>query len=194
MKKLLFIFAFLAANFYGFAQDTIRIAQDGADINLDKPKEFSDFTFRERLHFGGGISGLSFGNPTSIGISPMAGYDLTPDLTLGLGFTYQYYGFKFNGIKSSSNLIGKRIFVRNYVHFLDNLIGPSFLVGQIENFSDIKTNSPTNYSNPILIGLGIGQRRGLNLQVLYDLNYGKNVFKASPYGSALVFQVSGFLW
>jgi hypothetical protein len=48
------------------------------------------------------------------------------------------------------------------------------------------------YSTPVLVGIGIGSKLGINLNVMYDLNYtaGSN----SPYGTALVVQVGGFFF
>lgn len=194
MKKFIISLFALTLNFSINAQDTVIIKEEGADINLDRIKEFKELGPREKFHIGGGITGLSFGNPTSLGISPMVGYDIGPELTVGLGFTYQYYSIRIGGISSNSNLFGRRIFVRNYLPFLKELVGPCFLVGQVESFKDINSNSPNSYSSPLLLGLGIGPKKGLNLQVFYDFNYGKNFFKTSPYGSNIVFQVNGFLW
>jgi hypothetical protein len=74
---------------------------------------------------------------------------------------------------------------------LSQLLGQSFLTAQVENFTDL-TNPTYTYSNPVLVGVGIGSKYGINLNVLYDLNYSST--KSSPYGSALVVQVGGFFF
>ncbi len=195
MKKLLFFLFYFNIGLNLFGQEQVTITQEGADINLDKDKEFSELSFKEKFHLGGGFSGLSFGNPTSIGISPMVGYDVTPNITFGIGGTYQYYSIKtINGGRLRSDNIGGRVFVRNYLDFLNNLIGPGFLIGQVESFKDINTVIPYSYSTNVLVGIGMGPRRGFNFQVMYDLNYNKNYLKSSIYGSPIVVQVSGFIF
>jgi hypothetical protein len=42
-----------------------------------------------------------------------------------------------------------------------------------------------------LVGIGIGSRIGINLSLMYDLNYSETM---SPYGSAFVVQVGGFFF
>jgi hypothetical protein len=190
MKSTFLFFAILFSglSFHCWAQDPIVIAEEGAKGDLDVEPDVRDLPFRQRLHFGGGISGLSFGNPTSIGLSPMVGYSATNTTVIGVGATYQYFAFR--GF-TASNLLGQRLFVRQYVPALSQLLGQSFLTAQVENFSDL-TNPSYRYSNPVLVGVGIGSKIGINLNIMYDLNY--SAFKASPYGSAIVVQVGGFFF
>ena len=187
---LFFSLALFSISFTSHAQDPVVISEEGAKGDLDIEPDVSELTFRQRMHYGGGISGLSFGNPTSIGISPMAGYMLTNNTILGAGLTYQY--FSFRGFQAS-NLLGQRIFVRQFVPAVSAMIGQGYLTAQIENFQDLSNTAiKTKYSTPVLVGVGIGSKLGINLNVLYDLNYsaGSN----SPYGTALVVQVGGFFF
>jgi hypothetical protein len=148
--------------------------------------------FRQRLNFGAGINGLSFGNPTSIGVSPMVGYSLTNTSIVGAGLIYQYYSVDYGSLGAfTSNLFGQKIFVRQQVPALSQLIGQAYLTGQIENYTNLSDNTGINYSNPVLIGVGIGSKIGINFQVMYDLNYTSG---RSPYGSAIVVQVGGFFF
>ena len=196
MNKIvaLILFSFLAYTPALFAQDPIVIKEEGARGDLDLEPDVSELSFRERLHFGGGVSGLSFGNPTSIGISPMAGYLLTNNTILGLGMTYQYYSLSYGGYKATSNLLGERIFVRQQIPALSALIGQGYLTAQLENFNNMSPGTIGGYSNPFLVGIGIGSRIGINLSLMYDLNYSETSGKQSPYGSALVVQVGGFFF
>ncbi|RXK49697.1 hypothetical protein [Aquirufa rosea] len=181
------------------AQDPVVIKEDGAKGDLDVEPDVSELSFRQRLHFGGGLSGLSFGNPTSIGVSPMVGYSLANNTIVGLGVSYQYYSVNYGGSigKITSNLLGERVFIRQYIPTLTALLGQSYLVGQVENYSNLsQSNNIYNlgYSNPVLVGIGIGSKLGINLSVMYDLNYSSSSGKVSPYGSALVVQVGGFFF
>ena len=189
MKKLLLFFSLLT--FVGvsevFAQEPVVIKEEGAEGDLDVEKDVRDLPFRQRLNFGGGISGLSFGNPTSIGVSPMVGYSLTNNAILGVAVTYQYYSDMFR----TYNLLGERLFIRQHVPVLNQLIGQGYLIGQIENFHTPANSVGLDYSTPVLVGVGIGSRIGLNFNVMYDLNYTSG---RSPYGSALVVQIGGFFF
>jgi len=199
MKKLLLIISIISIGTISQsqAQEAVVIKEEGAVGDLDVEKDVSELSFRERVHFGGGISGLSFGNPTSIGISPMAGYQLTNNTVIGLGLTYQYYSINYGGSvgKLTSNLLGERIFARHYVPALSQIVGQSYLTAQVENYSNLSNNSGLSYSNPVLVGIGIGSKIGLNITVMYDLNYSSSYgAKSSPYGSAFVVQVGGFFF
>lgn len=178
-----------------FAQDATVIKQEGAQEDLDREKDVSELTFKERIHVGGGISGLSFGNPTSIGLAPMVGYQLGNKTIVGLGFSYQYYSIKnFSNQRLTSSLLGQNVFIRQDLPFLTELIGQGYLIARVENFTDITpdVSNRFSYSNPILVGVGLGSKIGLNLNVMYDLNYSSSY--RSPYGSALVVQIGGFFF
>jgi len=195
MKKIVVLFVLL---FLGFssqlkAQDTVVIKEEGAVEDLDREKDISELSFRQRLHFGGGISGLSFGNPTSIGLAPMAGYQLGNQTIVGFGINYQYYSVKdYYGNRASSSLMGENIFIRHHLPFLTQLMGQGYLIAKAENFHNLSGNTLYQYSNPILVGVGFGAKFGLNLNVMYDLNYTSSA--TSPYGTALVVQVGGFFF
>jgi hypothetical protein len=199
MKKLLLIIGLLSFGmmYESNAQEAVVIKEEGAEGDLDVERDVSELSFRERLQFGGGISGLSFGNPTSVGLSPMVGYQLTNKTILGVGLTYQYYSVNYGGSigKLTSNLLGERIFARHYVPALSQLLGQSYLIAQVENYSNLSGNSGISYSNPVMVGIGIGSRLGINLSLMYDLNYTSGFGPTqSPYGSAFVVQVGGFFF
>ena len=194
MKKLILFFSLLT--FIGvsevFAQEPVVIKEEGAEEDLDVEVDVRTLPFRQRLNFGGGISGLSFGNPTSIGVSPMVGYSLTNNTILGVGLTYQYYSATYGSLGTySSNLLGQRIFIRQQVPALNQVIGQAYLTGQIENYANLSDNTGINYSIPVLVGVGLGSKLGINFSVMYDLNYTAG---RSPYGSALVVQIGGFFF
>ena len=194
MKKLLLFFSLLTFGGISevFAQEPVVIKEEGAVGDLDAEVDVRELPFRQRLNFGGGVSGLSFGNPTSIGISPMVGYSLTNTSIVGVGLTYQYFWADYGSLGSfTSNLLGQRIFFRQQVPALNQVIGQAYLTGQIENFSNVSDNTRINYSNPVLLGVGLGSKLGINLSIMYDLNYSSG---RSPYGSSLVVQVGGFFF
>lgn len=196
MKKFYVLFFLLLAGLanHTYAQETVVIKEDGAQEDVDREKDVSELSFKQRIRFGGGISGLSFGNPTSVGLAPMVGYQLGNETVVGIGVNYQYFAVNYGGSvgKVSSSLLGQNIFIRQHLPFLSQLIGQGFLMGRIENFNNLNSKSTFTYSNPVLVGIGIGSKIGLNLNVLYDLNYTNSL--RSPYGTALVVQIGGFFF
>jgi hypothetical protein len=196
MKKLLFLlFLSIVSYTSTYAQDPIVIKQDSSVHDLDEEQDVRDLPFRERIRFGGGINGGTFtSNGINIGVSPMVGYQIRNNTIVGVGLTYNYnsaYGQKLSQF-------GQRAFIRQGIPVLEQLLGGGFLIGQVENYSEL-SSSPYQYTNPILVGIGIGPSRGFNLTVMYDLNYQQSTFtnnsyRVSPYGSALVIQVGGFFF
>lgn len=198
MKACLFSICLLIFASTLHAQDsTVVIKEEGANEQLDRVLDVSEMSFRQRIRLGGGFSGLSFGNPTSIGITPMIGYQLSNQAILGFGFSYQYYSlrtfpFNANAPRVTNNLIGQRLFIRQEVPLLNSLIGNGFLIAQVENFQNL-SDPNYSYSNPLLLGIGMGPRLGFTLNVMYNLNH--NSTKGfSPYASPLVIQAGGFFF
>ncbi|MBP6411276.1 MAG: hypothetical protein KA313_09270 [Pseudarcicella sp.] len=168
------------------AQDPVVITEDSTIAEDRNPSnELSKKTFKQRLKFGGAISSASFSNQyANFGLSPLLGYQATPNLTLGAGLSYQY----FKVLNDDVSLFGQKIFARQELPFFDRIINGSYLIAQIENVIT-PSNSPFGkFSNPVLLGLGFGI-----LNVMIDLNYKNN--QMSPYESSvspLMVQVSGF--
>lgn len=209
MRKM--ILAGLCALFFGqaaMAQDpevqprskSVVIRQEG--YQEQQEPELKDLSFRQRIRIGGGISGLSIGNPTSIGVSPMVGYQATKQTIVGIGGTYQYSSWKFydnfgNTYRQSFNTMGYRAFVMQNLPILQDLIGGGYLQAEIEKYESL---SPSfSYRPSFLVGAGLGNPRGFNLTVLYDFNYknGINPTNGNPYslyGSPLVLRVGGFFF
>jgi len=77
--------------------------------------------FTDKLYFGGNL-GLSFGTYTMIGIYPIVGYKITPELSSGIKITYQYINdSRYNTTYTSSNYGGSvfaryRIIPQLYAH------------------------------------------------------------------------------
>jgi hypothetical protein len=192
MKKLfLLLFLVTVGVSTTYAQDPVVIKEEGAERDLDEEPDVRDLTFRERLRFGGGINGgtiSSFG--INIGVSPMAGYMLTNNTIVGAGLTYNYNSA--SGYYTLSQL-GEKLFIRQNIPFLQQIIGQGYLTGQVENYSEL-SNTPIQYSNPVLIGIGLGAPKGFGIAIMYDLNYSTTGMKVSPYGSALVVQIGGFFF
>ena len=156
-------------------------------------------SFKERLFFGGNF-GLSFGNTTSIIISPIAGYRVTPRLSTGVGLRYEYFKSNYPGyVPYDTHIFGGSLFSRfMIIKNISETIGLGginsgiFIQGEYELLSlesqyfDLANPSPDSrfYLHSILIGGGIyqpiGRRAGFLLTVLWNLNESYNSIYANP--------------
>ena len=89
-------------------------------ISLKSQNESDNFNgnslkFEKDRLFTGGNLGLQFGTNTAIEVSPILGYFFTNKLSAGIGFSYQYFGFKDKMYSSNSfntNIYGAKCFLR----------------------------------------------------------------------------------
>lgn len=158
----------------------------------------NDLQFSQRLVFGGGF-GLQFGNVTLLDLSPIIGYRLTDQLTLGTGLSYKYnrvndYTQDLNTghwYDYKSNVFGGSIWGRYYL--LKNI----FAHAEIEQlqidyrYTSVSYSTPTVVKNGIgvtsvLVGGGyrqpIGGRVFFNILILFNLN--ETDF--SPYNNPII--------
>ena len=182
MKKILII-----------AMLTFGIASVG-NAQIYYEEETGSTSFRDRLYFGGNFS-LNLGNRfTFIDISPLAGYMLNENASVGLGINYLYFSQEvfnpFNGgrFDLTSSVYGGRIFARHNI--LDNY----FAHVEFENVNTNVVSFEPNGSRTVrdwVPGLFIGggifqpvfQRGGINITILYNVLHEE---LRSPYNSAFV--------
>ncbi len=176
MKKFVQIFLLILLSSYCFGQK--QFDPEGAP------------TFFDRVYFGGNFS-LQFGSYTAIIISPLAGYMVTPRLSVGPGITYQYLkgeAYDYLGRKYSydSNIYGFRAFARYN-------ITPMFFAHT--EYESLKVDFPSVDGTQLVrewvpgyfIGGGVfqrvGRRAGLGLTLLLNLLHDD---RKSPYNSELI--------
>lgn len=147
-----------------------------------------------RWYFGGNV-GAYFGDVTDIEISPLVGYRLTHNFSIGTGMTYIYYNYQdpYGYQSYSTNMWGLRFFAREMVYrnffaygemeFL-NLNEPNIVSGELHNYT---------ISTPF-VGVGFSQPLGgttfTYLMILWNLN---NTDIYSPYYINPVIRV-GFIF
>ncbi|CAN5913250.1 hypothetical protein BH11BAC7_BH11BAC7_23150 [soil metagenome] len=150
------------------------------------PTTLPPYSLKDHLVYGGNF-GLNFGNVTSISVSPMIGYKVTDKFTPGIGLTYNYLRFNYQGYRSDPiHIYGGSIWARYYI--LENI----FLHGEYEALNaewDPYVHPGYRYNlNSALIGGGYRQSFG-NLAsyvlVLYNVTYTED----SPYPSPLIIRV-----
>ena len=147
--------------------------------------EHSTWSFRDRAYTGLGIGGISFGtrqfygNFFSAGASVLEGYMLTKNLSVGIGFEYQYTSY--SQIKAKSHMYGGYPFIRyNIKNF--------FIQADYDKYNvkmDFRSQTDTEkLADRLLIGVGyfgMGERASTNFLVSYDFLY----TNAGPWGTPL---------
>jgi hypothetical protein len=166
-------------------------AQDDIPQTFPRDKPVSNtlppYSLKEHLVYAGNL-GLSFGNVTSIGISPMVGYKVTDKFIPGIGGTYNYVRFDFgsNYPTESINIYGGSLWARYY--FLENV----FADGEYEVLNgewDPYIQPGIRYNlNSCLVGGGYQESvGGLSSYVLVLYNVTQDA--SSPYASPLIIRV-----
>lgn len=149
-------------------------------------KTLPPYSLKDHLVYGGNI-GLNFGNVTSINISPMVGYKVTDKFTPGIGITYNYIRFNYQGYRSEAiHIYGGSIWAR-YALF-ENI----FLHGEYEALNgewDPYVRPGFRYNlNSLLVGAGYRQSFG-NLASYVLLLYNITYTEDSPYPNPLILRV-----
>jgi hypothetical protein len=170
-------FALLIFSFFPL----LAFGQDELTADTTKPYSLSD-----HLVYGGNI-GLSFGNVTNIGISPMVGYKVTERFIPGIGISYDYIKIHYNGYPDqSAHIYGGSVFA-NYFIF-DNVFARAeyeVLNGEWDPW--FRPGVRYNLSS-VLLGGGYRESfGGLSSYVLVLYNVTQSY--DSPYSSPLIIRV-----
>ena len=122
----------------------------------------------ERIYFGGNL-GFGFGDVTFYDISPLVGYRLTDQFSMGLGGTYRYTNNKIFNVQF--DVTGGRIFAR---YDITPTIYP-YLEYERLSFRFGGSEQPREWQEAIFGGAGffqpMGRRGGVNILALYMLNW-----------------------
>ncbi len=166
----------------------------GLQVNASAQREFhtdSTFSFKDRRYFGGNL-GLQFGTVSLIDVSPLAGIMLSPEFSMGIGATYQYYNdLNFQGTAGSS--YGGRAFARYNV--LPNIFAYSELESINWNaYNVFEDDFQRRWTEAFFVGVGyfapFGSRGGANFTFLYNLRHSN---RGSYYSEPYLIRV-GFVW
>ena len=167
----------------GHSQDEVR-APTTSTTGINHKEEPSIFdSFKERLYVGGNV-GASFGTTTYINIQPLVGYKINEKLSVGVGFTYNYYSQSYLGSRYISTVYGTNTFARYMI--LDNLFAQ---VGwdklSVPDYRGITPDSRRWVDN-ILIGGGYRQpfsdKGAFIAAIFYNVNQGPY----SPYQNPII--------
>ena len=182
MKKIYTLLLFLLLSVTVFSQ-----------VEIDKGEKPP---FKDRIYYGGGFS-VTFGDITSVYVSPIVGYMITRGLSGGVGITYQYYKDKRYTPDLESHSYGPRLFLRQNLNFIPKL--PLFVYGEYEslNFEAYQYDPATDeyylerdWYPRLMLGAGLfvpfGRRGGFSFALLYDVIHSGST---SAYNSPWVYRL-----
>ncbi|MEN8957029.1 MAG: hypothetical protein ABF242_04980 [Flavobacteriales bacterium] len=158
LKKITVVFfTFLTVNAF---------SQYDPNYNADDSDDLSELAFKDRL-FTGGNFWAQFGNITNIDVSPLLGYRVTKDYSVGIGLKYNYYRVAQRNTGSfSTSIYGGSVFTR-YV-LLDKFV----LHGEFE-LLNVELFNTRNAGERAWIPLGLVGggyvSNGFQMMLLYDL-------------------------
>lgn len=158
--------------------DSIQVEQAPPPKETKPAKEASPL--KDKIYYGGSV-GMSFGSYTMLGVYPMVGYKLTPKLSAGVTFNYQWIQDKRGSTTYESSNYGGSIFSRFRI-LQPIYLHAEYAVQSYELYS-FEGESERESIPFFLVGGGfskkVGKNTWLNAQVLFDVLEDDN----SPYKS-----------
>ncbi len=142
--------------------------------------------FKDKLYTGGGL-GLQIGDYTLIQVSPILGYNITENLSVGIGATYQYTKYRQYNYDFVSNMYGGSIFGRYiiwrsiFAYAEDELLNIEYR----EQVNNIIYKKRTNV-NSLFVGGGVRQLVGENSAMVLMLLWNLNETPYTPYNNPII--------
>ena len=192
LALLTVILFFLFLNI-GYAQTEDDVNNDQQAVQSSKSKEPKYSTppktkrsFKERIYVGGYL-GLQFGTYTSIDISPLVGYRVTPDFNVGIGVLYTYTSFDYGGTigQHGYSSWGGRL-TANYTLFNFLALGIEYQYRTVELYNVYEQSFEDQGVNVLFLGGGIRQKVGGNTYMFLMAYYDVLQEEYSPYNSVVL--------
>lgn len=190
MKHILFTLSLVLTIGNGFAQST----NDG-ETRAERNQEFRERPFKDKLAYGGELS-MYFGTTSYINVAPLIGYRLNPDLTIGVGPSYQYLAVRWGNGPSNVNrthIFGGRAFARHELGRMFFIHG-EYEILNLEGYNSF--NNSLGRMNVNMAGLGLGYKNSFGdfayyyVMVLYDFIQEYN----TPYPFTPIIIKAGFIF
>lgn len=201
MKKILVLTLICFTYFNSYSQQNTNTDSDDVETRSERNLQFRKRSFTERLAFGGemtfymGASSYINGTVTNISLCPFVGYRLNPDLTIGIGPNYQYWGFRNSFQIVRDHYFGGRIFARHE-------IGKMFFLHaeyEIYNLETYSTIGGLGRRNVDLASIGGGYKNNFGgdfgyyyVMILFD--FLQNVYSQQVYFTAPIIIKAGFIF
>ena len=139
-------------------------SQYDPDYNTNDDDNVQNLEFKDRLYTGGNFW-ASFGTFTNVEVSPLLGYRITNNYSVGIGAKYNYYSDRRPPAFSTS-MYGGSIFTR-YSFFKSFVAHAEFEMLNVEIFQSF-TSSERQWIPIGLVGGGYASN-GFQIMALYDL-------------------------
>ena len=181
MKKYILIFICIELLHNSYFAQSGSINQTTNTHSFISNKDFENF--KKRIYFGGNV-GAWFGTSTYVNLSPLMGIHISKELSVGIGFTYNYYSQDYLGKKYTSTIYGSNCYARYFI--LDNIFAQ---VGW-DKLSVLDYTSPIKdkraWVDNILIGGGYKQSFSTNGNFIAGIYYNINETPLSPYQNPII--------
>lgn len=161
-----------------------RVTAIGANNTSQAPKKQSSGFKLSNLEFGGNF-GMSFGDYTSVNISPQVGYKFDKMFTAGAGIGYTYYGKTRHNMKYRQNYASFNLYANVYpTSFIVLSVVPEISRVWVSTSYKGNKDSFTKFVPTVLVGGGI-KMGPLLAQIKYDVV--QNDY--SPYGNGVFYSL-----
>jgi hypothetical protein len=147
----------------------------------------------KKVYFGGYV-GATFGNYSTFSVSPLIGYHLSPIVSGGLRFTYEYVNDKRYDPSLTASNYGGSVFLIGHIH------PNAYLQAEFEymsyEYSTANNSSTRNWVPFLYLGGGVAKHLGGNTSLVVSVMFDVLQDSKSPYESwspmVTVGVVSGF--
>ncbi|HOY33083.1 MAG TPA: hypothetical protein PKW80_14485 [Bacteroidales bacterium] len=140
------------------------------------PATIVDEDLFKKTFFTGGNLGLQFGTVTMVDVSPQFGYYVLENISVGVGFTYQFISDRRYSPPATMHVLGGRVFTRLHFPFYNSIFGYGeyeYLAYKTNVFSSNLMPEWISLSN-VLAGIGYRQRitgrSAITLMILWNFN------------------------
>jgi len=176
---------------YGQTEDDVNNDQQAVQSSKSKEPKYSTppdskRSIKDRFYVGGYL-GLQFGTYTSIDISPLVGYRVTPDFNVGIGVLYTYTSFDYGGTigQHGYSSWGGRL-TANYTLFNFLALGIEYQYRTVELYNVYEQSFEDQGVNVLFLGGGIRQKVGGNTYMFLMAYYDVLQEEYSPYNSVVL--------
>lgn len=167
----------------------LSFSQYDPDYSDDQEYDINELSFKDRL-FTGGNFWASFGQISSVEISPILGYRITKDFSAGVGLKYNWFRQNLTPAFTTS-MFGGSTFAR-YTFFNRIVTQAEFEVLNLEVFNSF-TSSERKWVPIGLVGGGYAAN-GFQLMLMYDLIGNENNPYIGMFGpNSRIYLRAGFL-
>lgn len=176
-----YLLLFIMLGFGAFAQEYTPLTPPQPPLASNQQPDFN--SFKERIYVGGNL-GAWFGSTTYINVSPIVGFKITKDFSMGVGGTYNYYSQTYNGQKYVSTIYGGGGFARYLI--LENFFAQvAWDRLSVADYTSILPDSRVWVDN-ILLGGGYRQAFSNRASFVAAIYYNINQTPLSPYPNPII--------